>query len=619
MVHTETSEWRWLWQEVTPFVRYQAVSLLCILSGSFVSLAHPLIMKWLIDDLLPSKAWHLLPLATGLFFAIYVGNVALSSVGTRVAFFGVQRLKFSLRRRLLAHMQTLSATFYGQRPVGDLVQRLERDVDQVGEFGNEFIPTLVRMAITTVFTVVTMVWLDWRLTCLVLPLLPLFVIVRERFRPLLRDSADTARAASGHQSSLLNEILTGAMQIQLLGAEARMERRYVRLNLRTMRALADQQRHQIWFSLLSMAIIAADMALVIGVGSARVMSGALSTGSLVAFYSYISFLFSPLTIAVGLYARLNQVRASLARLREIERTPLVIADAPDAVALTATPRELAGTGLGFAYDEENGSALEDVSFSARAGERVAILGASGCGKSTLLKLVARLYDPRDGRILVDGQDIRALHVRSLRRAISFVPQDPVLWQGTLRDNLLHAQPTATRADLDRVARLACLTDVLDRLPAGWDTELGPMGAGLSGGERQRVAIARALLQNRPIVIFDEATSALDVFTERQLLARIERWCSERIVVMVTHRLSAAGWANRLLVLDRGLLVEQGTHDTLFHPGTRYFELWQREPDTLPDGDRSDDALGVVPIGGAVGAGSLGHASVGAPAVAARPS
>jgi ABC-type multidrug transport system fused ATPase/permease subunit len=429
--------------------------------------------------------------------------------------------------------------------------------------------------------VTTMLILDWRLTSLIVPLLPLFVFIRHRYRSKLRRVSDDVREAMGRQSSLLNEILTGVTQIQLLGAERRVSRRYARLNLRTMRVNTQRRWAELNFTLFSMSVIALGMALIVGVGGTRVIVGGLTAGSLVAFYSYIGYLFSPLNMAVELYARLNRVRASIRRLQAIEETTGVIEDAPDAVPIAARPQTITFTNVKFAYRSDQLS-LRGIDVALRSGERVAIVGESGCGKSSLLKLIPRLYDVKAGSVTIDTLDVRGAQVRSLRRAISFVPQEPILLQGTLRDNLLHALPTASRADLAHVAEIACLTEVVDRLPGGWDAPLGPMGAGLSGGERQRVAIARALLQERPIMILDEATSALDPPTEQRLLAHLHAWCTGRIVVVVTHRLSAACWADRIIVLSRGQLVEQGSHDTLFRPGTHYFQLWQRQShDGLP--------------------------------------
>ena len=599
MTHDESSEWRWLWREVRPFAPYQVASLFFMLSSSALGLAGPLLMKWMIDDILPNRRWGALTTATGLFFGVYVGRSLLGSFSGLVNMFGVQRIVLSVRTRILRVLQSRSAAFYGTHQVGDLVQRLERDVDMVSETGSTIVPSVVRMFVEILMTASAMIFLDWRLSSIVVPLLPLFACLRHRYRAILRKSSEEVRDATGKQSGLLNETLTGALQIQLLGAEHRFHRRYNWLNLRTIKKQVSQRKNELMFSLLTTSVIGLGTALIIGYGGSRVIAGTLSAGSLVAFYSYIGQIFSPMSTATELYARLTRVRASIKRLMELEDEPSAIADVTDAEPLTATPGLIVCTDVSFDYGRSNAAAgangasgtpaaagtdagknigmstLRGIDFDARVGERVAIVGESGCGKSSLLKLIPRLYDTTAGRIEIDGRDVRALRLRDLRRAVSFVPQEPILFHGTLYDNLRHGSQSATRYDMARAAWIACLTDVVSRLPNGWDTELGALGVGLSGGEKQRVAITRALLQRRPILILDEATSALDAPTEHRILTRLERWCAGRIVIVVSHRLSAARWATRVVVMHRGEIVEDGTHDSLYRPGTHYYALWQR--------------------------------------------
>jgi ATP-binding cassette subfamily B protein len=586
-------EWRWLWRQILPYIHYEIGSLVLVLLANAVSLTSPLLMKWLIDKILPQHAWRELLIVTALFFGVSIGGNALRSAGSLIAARGVMQCAYQLRRRLLGQLVGLPAAFYSKHPVGDLVQRAESDVSLVADLGSDLLPSVVNMVVQTSMTIAIMIALDWRLTIIALPLAPLFEYLRHRYRTILRKSSEDVREASGVQSNLLNELLTGMTQIQLLGAERRMARGYARLNLRSQRARWRQRKNELMFSFTAMTVVALGSALILGYGGARVMNGQLTAGSLVAFYSYIGGIFAPLSMATELYARLNRVRASVRRLLEIENAPNEIRDRPDATPLIERPRLIVCTGATFRYDRANGPeagsgaggagsdvateidtpALDRADFDAHAGERVAIVGASGCGKSSLLKLLPRLYDVDDGRIEIDGRDVRSLQLRTLREAISFVPQEPILFQGSLRENLRHGCPTASAEDLDRVIRIACLTDVVNRLPEGLKTKLGPMGAGLSGGEKQRVAIARAILQDRPIVILDEATSALDARTERRLLARLKSWCRDRIVIVVSHRLAASKWADRVVVFDAGRVIEDGSHTVLFQPGSFYFDLW----------------------------------------------
>jgi ABC-type multidrug transport system fused ATPase/permease subunit len=572
------SEWRWLYRQVRPFIAYEFGGIVLILAASALSLTSPLLMKWLIDQILPQHAWRDLILVAVLYFAVNIGGHGLRSIGSMIAAAGVMRCAYELRRRLLGQLIRLPAGFYATHPVGDLVQRTEADVSLVAELGSDLLPQVLNMIVQTTMTIGIMIALDWRLTVVTLPLAPVFEWLRSHYRTVLRANSEAVRTNSGNQSNLLNELLTGITQIQLLGAERRVARNYARLNLRSQRSRWIQRKNELMFTFTAMTVVSLGSALILGYGGARVINGQLTAGSLVAFYSYIGGIFAPLSMATELYARMNRVRASIRRLLDVEDSPNEIRDRDDAKPLTERPNLIVCTGVKFQYDDK--PALDGADFDARAGERVAIVGASGCGKSSLLKLLPRLYDAEGGRVEIDGRDVRSLQLRSLRDAISFVPQEPILFQGTLLENLRHGSPSATTEELDRAMRIACLTDVIERLPDGLKSPLGPMGSGLSGGERQRVAIARAILQERPILILDEATSALDARTERRLLARLKTWCKDRIVIVVSHRLAASKWADRVVVFDRGRVIEDGSHANLYQPGTFYFDLWEQTGTTL---------------------------------------
>jgi subfamily B ATP-binding cassette protein MsbA len=573
MAPSTRAEWLWLYRECRPFLRYHIGSLTCIAASGAAGLVPPLLMKWLIDDVLPNRRWGALVTAAGLLLASHVGKAGLAALGTFVNTVAVKRMIFALHLRLVRRVQSLSAEFHARHPLGDLLQRLERDALVVGDFTSDVLPVIARTIVGTLMAIATMVYLDWRLSSVALPLLPAFIYARHRYRTKLRQSAEAVRDASGRQSSLLHEILFGAVQIQLLGAQGRIAREYTRLGLTTIQRELLQRRREAVYTVVSRAIIALATALIIGYGSVRVLSGELTAGALVAFYGYIGSIFTPMTVAVGLFARMIRMQTSVRRLIEIEQPPDVVEDAPDATPLTSAPRVIAWGDVTF--DHAPGKrVLHRVRLRASAGERIAVVGESGAGKSSLLKLVPRLYDPTAGGIHIDGRDIRSFRLESLRQAISFVPQDPVLFQGTLRANVRHGCPAASPDEIAEAARIACFTEVVERLHHGWDTELGRMGAGLSGGERQRLAIARALLQRRPILILDEAFSALDSAAERRLLSRLEGWAKGRILILVSHRLAAAQWADRVIVLRGGQVVEDASHDLLYRDGTYYSALWR---------------------------------------------
>src|SRR6185503_6762034 len=468
-----------------------------------------------IDDVLIRGGWRSLAAVTALLMLAMVIRVALSSLGNVVSTLAVQHTVFRARTKIVRHVQSLSASFHARRSVGELVQCLDRDVMIVGELGSDIFPALARTVVGLAMSVGVMVYLDWRIASIIVPLLPCLAYVRLRYRSTLQRAADAVRQTTGRTSSLLHEILTGVVQIQLLGAERRLTRRYARLSLRTAHEVILQRRQLLIFNVAAMSVTAIGVALIIGYGGARVLAGSLTIGDVVAFYGCVAAVFAPMTSAIDMFGRMDKIRASLRRLVEIEETPDVVDEASGVMPPLGVPRALSCRSVSFEYGTGR-PVLHDVEFAARVGERIAVVGESGCGKSSLLKLIPRLYEPTAGQLTLDGRDVRSIPLRSLRNAISLVPQEPVLFQGTLRENLRYAAPDATADEIEEAAWIACLTPVIERLPHGWATQLGPMGGGLSGGEKQRLSITRALLQRRPILILDEATSALDDATEHQL-------------------------------------------------------------------------------------------------------
>jgi ABC-type multidrug transport system fused ATPase/permease subunit len=567
-------EWRWLWHQLRPFARYEVGSVIAIVGANVVTLLAPLLMKWLLDDVLPQRRWSLVLIVAALFGVINIIRMVLVSAASLWSIQAICKCVTQMRVRLLTHLMELSPSYYDRASTGDLVERIERDTSFVSDLGSEILPTATNMIVQTLLTVAIMVYLDWRLTAIVVPLLAILAGVRHHYGPVLHANADTEREAGGRRGGMINEMLSAVAQIQMLGAERRLVRRYALLNLQHQRARVVQRVGEIMFGLQTMNAISVGSALVMAYGGIRVLQGSLTPGGLVAFYAYVGTIFMPLVTATDLHVRLIRVRACIRRLVDLEQARTDIRDAPDVAPLSHRPRLVVGTDVAFHYASDK-AAVSGVDFDARAGERVAIVGASGCGKSSLLQLIPRLYDVEHGRVEIDGRDVRSIQLRSLRRAISFVPQHPALFRGTLRDNLQHGAPTASSDDLRRAIDVACLGRVIAKLSRGLDTELGSMGAGLSGGERQRVAIARAVLQDRPILILDEATSAIDEPTEHELLDRLETWSAGRVVLIVSHRPSAARWADRVLVFDRGRLVEDGTHEALYVPGTFYYDFWHR--------------------------------------------
>jgi ABC-type multidrug transport system fused ATPase/permease subunit len=545
------TELRWLASRVKPFLRLHLGSYCCVVMSSFLVLLDPLLVRFLIDDVIPTRRVGLLPLVALGFFLTYMARLGSDSLASMLNFRAVQKMIFRSRLNLLRHLQRLSAEYHDNRPLGDTLHRLQNDVDQVATLSGEVIPSALRMA--TVFTLVmtTMLILNYRLTLIVLPLIPVFILVRRQFHDRLRRASDSVQEQSGKVIGFLEEHLSSIVQVQLLSCEQREARRFARLSGGAVRAQVRRRGTELFFSALLYLIIVAGMASVLGYGGYLVTAGRLTPGGLVAFYGYTLQLFIPLYGVVDIYSKLQRAGASIRRLMEITEAETTLRDRPGALILK---RDSAGVvelqDVSFSYDAER-PVLNAVSLRVNAGERVAIAGRSGNGKSTIARLVARLYDARSGTILIEGTDVRDIKLKSLRSSVIFVPQDPVLFDVSLRENLLYGNSAATDYELDQVARLAQLETVIRKLPNGWDEPLGPRGSRLSGGERQRVALARALLQRPKVLILDECTSALDAVTERQLLDALNVFLQNVTTIVISHRPFPTRWADRVIHLDRG--------------------------------------------------------------------
>ncbi len=535
-------------------------------------LLDPLLIKWLIDKVLPLKDLRLLLFAAAAFFGIYVCRLGFSALAGLVSFKTVQELAFRIRLGILEQMNRLSADYHETTPVGEKLYRMEQDVDQVAELGSSLVPYVLQTMFNTLFVVGTMFLLDFRLSCLLLPLLPLFFVFRRYFESRLREASGIAQQQSSQESSFLQEHLTCLIQIQLLHQETSQTKAFLARGGARVKALNNRNWVEICFRTCYMAVIAFGTIAILGFGGYEVLAGILTIGGLVAFYSYLARLFDPLNAAVDIYSRFNRLNTSIGRIVEVIEMIPSVPERPNAVRLPSPLRgHLEMEGISFSY--RNGqSVLEGLDLKLEAGEKVALVGVSGSGKSTIAKLIARLYDVNEGTVSVDGIDVRNVRLESLRTKVCYLMQDAILFDRTLKENLLLGKPTATNAELVGALEIADLGQLLERLPKGWDTSIGPRGNALSGGERQRLALARAVLQDPCLLLLDESTSALDLPSERRVFINLVERFPHRTMVFVSHRISALKWVDRVVVLNRGVIEEQGAHDKLIRNGGLYAHL-----------------------------------------------
>lgn len=575
-------ELQWLWKRTGSLRPVLWAQLCAVLGSSLLGLLDPLIIKWLIDDVLPWHKESMLVVVAVTFAGVYFFRFGFSSLGLLLDAFLSQRLMLQIRLLLLRHVQRLSADYFVVTPPGDILHRLESDVNQLRELGGGTLASVIRILVSTSLTLVILMILSWRLALCVLVLVPLVLVVRQLALPRLRSASDAVVANSSQRVAFLQDHIQSIPQVQLLRREAGERRRFVGI-AREGVGLAVRRRG---LELLiehntSMAMMIAT-AIVLGYGGHQVLAGSLTVGGLVAFYTYLSRIFGPAQTLVSLYSALHRAQASIRRLVSLLDTEPSIVD-------PAAPRPLDAHGplaaelddVRFAYGDE--TVLDGVSLQIPAGAKAALVGFTGSGKSTIARLLVRMLDPDQGRVRFDGTDARRLALSQIRRRIAYVPQEPLMFDATLRENLLFAEPDAEEERLWEVLRIAQLEDTVRDFPNGLETPIGVRGQKLSGGQKQRLAIARALLQEPRFLILDEATAGLDGITEHALLEALDAARSSMTVLMIAHRLSAVRWTDQIFLLDGGRLVDSGSHRELRQRSHLYRRLCdeQLEAPALP--------------------------------------
>ena len=542
--------------------------------GSLLALVTPLVLKWLIDQVLPQRQAGLLLWAVVLIFLSYQGRTALTSLGNYLTVNAVQRMALRLRLDLLLHLDRLSADYYESTQTGTVMYPFKEPIDEIAYFGSDLLPSILRTGLATSFTIATMFVLSPALTWVILPLVPVFLLLRQHFRKRLAADFDGVQFTQVEWNGFLEEHLSSILSIQLLGQEQRRERTAFRLLARAARSHVKVFKSGLWFTVGTSLAVALATSAAIGYGGWKVIAETLSLGSLVAFYSFVTQLFDPLSGAAELYTRAQKAFSTIRQVQTVLTLQPTVVDSEVQAPFPEQQWELRFTDVEFGYTEQR-DILRIPFLRILPGEKVAIAGENGAGKSTLVRLIARAYDVDSGSIRIGDEDIRNIRLKSLRQQVCYLPRDPVLFDGSLASNLRFVRPSASDPELREVIEQTDLTNFLATLPEGLHQRVGPDGCQLSGGQRQRLAIARALLQRPRIVVLDEATSCLDPASETLVLCNLQHRLPSATLIVVSHRSSTILAFDRILVLSGGQIVADGGSDALI-----FNQAGRRTPSTI---------------------------------------
>ena len=519
----------------------------------------------------------LLVVAVAVGFLIQVGQELVRLVHTQLQVDTAQRIVYTLRADLLDHLQSLPLGHHLTTKTADGVYRLDADAHCVDDLiiGGVFPLTLAVLNLGVMFTV--LVYLDPSLAVWSLAVAPFLYLTLRRYSSTVVDRAERVKALESTVVERAFEVLSSIAAVKSFARERHEGDRFRESGHRTMHARLALTWHESLFSVTVTAITLAGTAVVLIVGGLHVLGGTLTVGSLLVVAAYLAAVYDPLSEIARTTGSLQQAAVSARRVRDIlALTPEPLDDTDDPTRLSGEAIEgsIRFQNVSFSYDGDR-TVVDDVSFDAHPGETVALVGPTGAGKTTIANLVPRLFAPTAGRILIDEVDVTRYRLRGLREQIALVPQHPVLFAGTIADNIRYGRLDASDDDVAAAARAAQLHALIERLPQGYDTEVAEAGATLSGGERQRIGIARALLKDAPLLILDEPTSALDSVSEAAVFEALRRLRTGRTTLVIAHRLSTIRDASRILVLDRGRLVAQGAHDELLVSNELYRDMWTR--------------------------------------------
>jgi len=495
----------------------------------------------------------------------YLENMYLAYAG--------QSIIFRMRTEMFDHLQRLSLSFFDRHKVGKLMSRVQNDVSQIQELVTQGILTLLTSLLTLVGIAIIMITMNWRLALYTLAVIPFMVIMTVVWQKYARQAFIRVRRAIATVNSQLQEDMSGVRVVQSLSREEENMEQFDEVNKAHLDANVTAVKWEALMMPMVNIITGVSFAIVIIVGGFQVLDGVMSIGVLMSFLLYVQRFFDPVLELSMQYTELQRAMASGARIFELLDVAPDIQDQAGAIELPPAKGEINFQHVSFGY-EPNKDVLHDINLTVRPGETVAIAGQTGSGKSSLVSLTARFYEVEKGAVTVDGYDVRSVTQQSLRKQIGIVPQDPILFSGSIEENIRYGKLDASREKVIEVAKMVGAHNFISRLEKGYDTAVGQRGVNLSAGQRQLICLARAILADPRILILDEATSSVDTNTERIMQRALRKLTRGRTCLTIAHRLSTVTGADRIIVLEQGRIAEEGSHKELMARQGLYYKMYQ---------------------------------------------
>ncbi|MFI5160091.1 MAG: ABC transporter ATP-binding protein [Sphingobacteriales bacterium] len=578
-----------VWSLVRPYKKWLLIIFVAMLVETSMSLATPWPLKIVIDNVI---GHHKLPGWLAWMDAIFPGEnkiqfaavaaismIVMAAIGSLASYLDnyftesvAQYVSNDLRKRIYHHLQRLSLEYYDTHQTGKLLSTITTDVSTIQDFASSTLMNIIVDSLTIIGMLSFMFILNSGFTLVAIAFTPFLLLFVSRFKKLMKKATREVRKDQSDMLAVLQHGLESIRSINAFGRQELEEDRLKKVSLETVGAALKARRVKSVISPVMTISISICIALVMWRGADLVLKNVMTVGSLTVFLWYMNKFFSPVQDLAKMTSTMAQATIAIERIQAILDTDITVSERADAVDPGKLEGNISFEHVSFAYNLDE-PVLQDIHLTIDRGQRVGICGPTGCGKSTVVSLIARFYDPRHGRVLIDGRDITDFTLDGLRSQIGFVMQDTALFYGSIRENIAYGRPDASEEEIIEAAKMANAHSFISRMPHGYDTLVGERGVTLSGGQRQRIGIARAVVRNSPILVLDEPTASLDVEAEKVVMEALEQLMEGRTVITIAHRLNTIADADKIIVLNEGYVAEEGTHDELLSKGGLYAELY----------------------------------------------